>query len=116
MKILVINAGSSSLKYQLFDMDTETVLAKGLCERIGIDGHIKHTPKNGKNAFEGDMAFPTHSEAMTAVLKVLVDPESGVISSVDEIDACLLYTSKPPEPECKATSSPRRAPPQSADF
>ncbi len=87
MKILVINAGSSSLKYQLFDMDTETVLAKGLCERIGIDGHIKHTPKNGKNVFEADMAFPSHSEAIAAVLKVLVDPDCGVISSVDEIDA-----------------------------
>jgi Acetate kinase len=51
MNILVINAGSSSLKYQLFDMDTETVLAKGLCERIGIDGHLKHTPNNGKPRF-----------------------------------------------------------------
>ena len=87
MKILVINAGSSSLKYQLFDMDTEKVLAKGLCERIGIDGHIKHTPKNGKSVFEADMAFPSHSEAISAVLKVLVDPDCGVISSVDEIDA-----------------------------
>ena len=47
MKILVINAGSSSLKYQLIDMETEHVLAKGLCERIGIDGHLKHTPLIG---------------------------------------------------------------------
>ena len=55
MKILVINAGSSSLKYQLFDMDNESIIAKGLCERIGIDGHLKHTPLNGKPVFDSDM-------------------------------------------------------------
>ena len=52
MNVLVINAGSSSLKYQLFDMDTKSVLAKGLCERIGIDGKIKHTPMNGKAVYQ----------------------------------------------------------------
>lgn len=51
MKILVINAGSSSLKYQLIDMETESVMAKGLCERIGIDGHLKHSPLVGGKPF-----------------------------------------------------------------
>ena len=56
MKILVINAGSSSLKYQLIDMETEAVLAKGLCERIGIGGHLKHTPLvEGKSVFNEDI-------------------------------------------------------------
>jgi len=87
MKILVINAGSSSLKYQLFDMETESVLAKGLCERITVDGHIKHTPNNGKPVYEADIAFPSHAEAMEAVLKILVDTDHGVINSTDEIDA-----------------------------
>ena len=68
MKILVINAGSSSLKYQLFDMDGEKVLAKGLCERIGIDGHLKHSPLvEGKNVFDQDVSLPTHAEAIAAV-------------------------------------------------
>ena len=70
MKILVINAGSSSLKYQLIDMETEEVLAKGLCERIGIDGHLKHTPLCGdKPVFNEDVAMPTHSEAIAAVIE-----------------------------------------------
>lgn len=88
MKILVINAGSSSLKYQLFDMDTETVLAKGLCERIGIDGHLKHTPLvGGKPVFNEDVAMPTHSEAIAAVIDKLTCAEYGVVSSMKEIDA-----------------------------
>ena len=59
MKILVINAGSSSLKYQLIDMETEQVLAKGLCERIGIDGHLKHSPLvGGKPVFNEDLPMP----------------------------------------------------------
>ena len=88
MKILVINAGSSSLKYQLFDMDTETVLAKGLCERIGIDGHLKHTPLlDGKQVFDADVAMPTHSEAIAAVIDKLTSAEYGVVSEMKEIDA-----------------------------
>ena len=88
MKILVINAGSSSLKYQLFDMDTETIIAKGLCERIGIDGHLKHTPLVGeKPVFDFDMDFPTHSEAIAAVLDKLVSAEYGVVASMSEIGA-----------------------------
>ena len=87
MKILVINAGSSSLKYQLFDMDNETIIAKGTCERIGIDGHLKHTPANGKPVFNEDVPMPTHAEAISAVLDKLVSDEYGVISSMSEIDA-----------------------------
>ena len=85
MKILVINAGSSSLKYQLIDMENEKVIAKGNCERIGIDGHFTYKA-NGK-VFETDIAFPSHDEALKTVLKYLADKEIGVISSVKEIDA-----------------------------
>ncbi len=88
MKILVINAGSSSLKYQLIDMETEAVLAKGLCERIGIDGHLKHTPLvEGKEVFNEDLAMPTHSEAIAAVIDKLTSPQFGVVNSMKEIDA-----------------------------
>ena len=88
MKILVINAGSSSLKYQLIDMETEHVLAKGLCERIGIDGHLKHTPLiGGKPVFDEDLPMPTHSEAIAAVIDKLTSAEYGVVTSMKEIDA-----------------------------
>ena len=88
MKILVINAGSSSLKYQLIDMETEQLMAKGLCERIGIDGHLKHTPMvGGKSVFNEDVAMPTHSEAIAAVIDKLVSSEYGVVGSMKEIDA-----------------------------
>ncbi len=87
MNILVINAGSSSLKYQLLNPDTREVLAKGLCERIGIDGKFTYKPE-GKTAIkDADVAMPTHNEAIQAVLNALVDPENGVISSMKEIDA-----------------------------
>ncbi|MGN1001726.1 MAG: acetate/propionate family kinase [Oscillospiraceae bacterium] len=90
MKILVINAGSSSLKYQLIDMENESLLAKGLCERIGIDGKFTYKPLvAGKSKIDAvDVPMPTHSEAIQAVLQALVDPENGVIKSMDEIDAC----------------------------
>ena len=88
MKILVINAGSSSLKYQLIDMDGEKVVAKGLCERIGIDGHLKHSPLvGGKPVFDEDLALPTHSEAIAAVIEKLTSPEFGVVDSMSEISA-----------------------------
>ena len=88
MKILVINAGSSSLKYQLIDMETEHVLAKGLCERIGLDGHLKHTPVvDGKPVFDEDLPMPTHSEAIAAVIDKLTSAEYGVVASMKEIDA-----------------------------
>ncbi|NLT14369.1 MAG: acetate kinase [Clostridiales bacterium] len=88
MNVLVINAGSSSLKYQLFDMETETVVAKGMCERIGIDGRLKHTPVlNGKPVFKEDISLPTHAEAINAVIEKLTSKEYGVISSLKEIGA-----------------------------
>ena len=85
MNILIINAGSSSLKYQLMDPDTGIVSAKGLCERIGIDGRLNH--KVGENKVVKDIPMPTHSEAIAATLDILVDPVDGVLKSVDEIDA-----------------------------
>jgi len=89
MNILVINAGSSSLKYQLLNPETGVLLAKGLCERIGIDGKFTYKPQvEGKNALDAvDVAMPTHSEAIQAVLDALVDAENGVIGSMEEIDA-----------------------------
>ncbi len=88
MNILVINAGSSSLKYQLFDMDNEAVLAKGLCERIGLDGHLKHTPLVGdKPTFNEDVELKDHSVAIAAVIEKLVSEEYGVVGSMSEIDA-----------------------------
>ena len=87
MKILVINAGSSSLKYQLIDMENESLLAKGLCERIGIDGRLTHKPQNGKPIFEADVPFPTHKEAIEAVLEKLTSKEYGVVETMAEIGA-----------------------------
>ena len=86
MKILVVNAGSSSLKYQLFDMDTESVIVKGGAERIGIPGSVLTQKANGKETvIEKDM--PNHKVAMQLVLDALVHPEYGVIRSMSEIDA-----------------------------
>lgn len=86
MKILVINAGSSSLKYQLIDMETEGVIAKGTCERIGIKGSLLKAKGNGsEKTYEKDM--PTHRVAIELVLTALRDEEIGVIKSMDEIDA-----------------------------
>ena len=87
MKILVINCGSSSLKYQLFDMDTEAVLAKGLVERIGIEGsRLKHT-KTGMKAVVTETDIPNHKVAVDLVLKSLLDAEYGVLKSLDELGA-----------------------------
>jgi len=89
MNILVINAGSSSLKYQLLNPETGDLLAKGLCERIGIDGKFTYKPQvDGKEKLDAvDVAMPTHSEAIQTVLDALVDPKNGVIGSMKEIDA-----------------------------
>ena len=87
MKVLVINAGSSSLKYQLIDMDDESVKAKGLCERIGIPGSKLTHKADGKDDYVIEEDMPTHQKAIELVLKALVDPEYGVVASVDEIDA-----------------------------
>ncbi len=87
MKILVINAGSSSLKYQLIDMETEAVLAKGLCERIGIENSkLNHTP-SGKDKVVIEKDMKDHSDAIAMVLAALTDKEHGVISGMDEISA-----------------------------
>ena len=91
MKILVINAGSSSLKYQLMDPDNGRVYAKGLCERIGIDGRLTHKVigENDETVLKEtrDIPMPTHSEAIDAVLSILVDETYGVVKSLDEVDA-----------------------------
>ena len=86
MNVLVINCGSSSLKYQLIDSASEQVLAKGLCERIGIDGAITHQPA-GKDKIKIQSPMPTHTEAIALVLEQLTHPENGVIKSLDEIGA-----------------------------
>ena len=86
MKILVVNAGSSSLKYQLFDMDGEKVLAKGNCEKIGIQGSfIKYKANGIEKVFEGNLN--DHTEALSKVFEILTNKEYGVISSFDDIDA-----------------------------
>ena len=87
MNVLVINAGSSSLKYQLLNPETGALLAKGLCERIGIDGKFTYKPEGKQAIKEADVAMPTHSEAIQAVLNALVDKDNGVIGSMKEIDA-----------------------------
>lgn len=86
MKILVVNAGSSSLKYQLFNMETGEVLAKGNCERIGIDGVITHK-RPGKEDYKAEANLPDHKAAIELVLSLLCDKELGVIADVSEIGA-----------------------------
>lgn len=86
MKVLVINAGSSSLKYQLLDMTDESVIAKGNCDRIGIGGHIKHTAFDGRGV-DVDCEFPTHTEAFEKLVEVLTTGDAAVLKSMDEIGA-----------------------------
>ncbi len=86
MNVLVINCGSSSLKYQLIDSETEAVLAKGLCERIGIDGRLVYQ-KTGLDKEITEAAMPTHKQAIQMVLDALVNPKTGAIESLSEIDA-----------------------------
>ena len=86
MKVLVLNCGSSSLKFQLIDSDTEKVLAKGICERIGIDGRLTYTPYNGEKEVTSP-AMPTHTEAIQYVLDALTNEKTGVIHSLDEVAA-----------------------------
>ena len=86
MNVLVINCGSSSLKYQLINSDTEAVLAKGLCERIGIDGRLVYQPAGGEKEVS-DLAMPTHTEAIQFVINALTNAETGVVKSLEEIDA-----------------------------
>lgn len=86
MKVLVINCGSSSLKYQLIDSETEAVLAKGLCERIGIDGRLVYQPAGGEKETV-EAAMPAHTQAIQMVLDILINPKSGVLKSLEEVDA-----------------------------
>lgn len=86
MKILVINCGSSSLKYQLIDSDTEAVLAKGLCERIGIDGRLVYQKAGGEKEIT-EAAMPTHKEAIQMVLHALTNEKTGAIKSLEEVNA-----------------------------
>lgn len=86
MKVFVVNAGSSSLKYQLIDMDNEVVLAKGLCERIGVTGAITHKAADGR-VYKAETAMPTHSEAFEAVVYAMTKSEAKVIDSLDEVSA-----------------------------
>ena len=87
MNVLVLNAGSSSLKYQLLNPETEQVLAKGICERIGIDGRFTYKADGKQSIAAAEVNMPTHSEAIQTVLNALLDGENGVIASMDEIDA-----------------------------
>ena len=86
MNVLVINCGSSSLKFQLINSDTEQVLAKGLCERIGIDGSLTYQPEGGEKV-KSDKPMPTHTEAIQYVIDALTDAGTGVVKSLDEIGA-----------------------------
>ena len=86
MNVLVINCGSSSLKFQLINSETEGVLAKGLCERIGIDGRLTYQPAGGEKKTE-ELAMPTHTEAIQFVINALTDAESGVVKDLSEIGA-----------------------------
>ena len=86
MNVLVINCGSSSLKYQVIDSNTENVLAKGLCERIGIDGRLVYQPTGGEKETK-DVAMPTHKQAIQMVINALTNEKTGVLKSLDEIGA-----------------------------
>ncbi|MGN0332888.1 MAG: acetate kinase [Lachnospiraceae bacterium] len=86
MNVLVINCGSSSLKFQLINSESEQVLAKGLCERIGIDGRLTYQPAGGEKAVS-ELAMPTHTEAIQFVINALTNAETGVVKSLDEIGA-----------------------------
>lgn len=86
MNVLVINCGSSSLKFQLINSDSEQVLAKGLCERIGIDGSLTYQPEGGEKV-KSDKAMPTHTEAIQFVIDALMDADTGVVKSLGEIGA-----------------------------
>ena len=86
MNVLVINWGSSSLKFQLINAETEKVLAKGLCERIGIDGRLTYQPAGGEKE-KSDLAMPTHTEAIQFVIDALTNEKTGVVKSLDEIGA-----------------------------
>ena len=86
MNVLVVNCGSSSLKFQLINSETEAVAAKGLCERIGLDGRLVYQPAGGEKEIT-EAPMPTHTEAIKMVLDALVNPKTGVLKSLDEVEA-----------------------------
>ena len=86
MKVLVVNAGSSSLKYQLFDTSDNSVAAKGICERIGIDGRLTHK-MSGRDDYKAELPMANHTEAIKAVIAALTSPEHGCIADMSEIEA-----------------------------
>ena len=85
MNVLVINCGSSSLKFQLINAETEKVLAKGLCERIGIDGRLTYQPAGGEKE-KSDLAMPTHTEAIQFVIDALTNEKTGVVMRSEQLD------------------------------
>ena len=87
MEVLVINCGSSSLKFQLIDSDNEKVLAKGLCERIGIDGSSITYESEKCKKVTNEIEMPTHNEAIRAVINALTDKDNGVIQDMSEVKA-----------------------------
>ena len=88
MKVLVINCGSSSLKYRMIETDTKEVICKGLCERIGIGGgHFKYDVTGSDKGFEKDVEFPDHNTAVDTLIKAVTDPSNGVVADVSEIGA-----------------------------
>ncbi len=86
MNVLVINCGSSSLKFQLIDSDSEQVMAKGICERIGLDGSLTYQPAGGEK-MKSEKPMPSHKEAISYVIEALTDPETGVVKDLSEIGA-----------------------------
>ena len=87
MKVLVVNCGSSSLKYQVLDMETETLMAKGLVERIGMDGSVITHEKIGMDKVKNEVPMKDHKDAIKQVLEAVQNPEYGVVASMDEIGA-----------------------------
>lgn len=121
MKILVINCGSSSLKYQLYNMDNNDVLAKGLVERIGIDGsNLQHKPAGkAKDKYVFEQPLKNHSEAIKLVMDKLVDPECGVIADLSEINGVghrVLHGSKFFTESCIVTEEVKKVVDECADL
>ena len=111
MNILVLNCGSSSLKYQLINMDDESVIAKGLVERIGIEGSILTHKPTGKDKYVVETPMKDHNIAVKLVLDALVDPEHGVIKSTDEIGAVghrVLHAGEAYKESCLVTEDVKR--------
>ena len=87
MNVLVVNAGSSSLKYQLFDTSADVVIAKGLCDRIGIDGKLEHKRIADGVEYKADKPMSNHAEALKYLVEALLDKDHGCLNNMDEIEA-----------------------------